>query len=279
MRELPESKSAFRISVEKRIVRFIRRFIIPVFAKIVNFLESKGITKRRIKGLWLTSSRITLYMIVSLVVPLVAVVMAASFFVGVQLHLLDLQLFITLWAAEVPIAIVLRLLMKEAKPASPQLSMNYWEWKMERKNVTVVSVLVHNGGDNVAASCRAKIILNDLEKEDVLTLEEVKAKFSEKNFEPTVTSDLSWERGIREKTIRPDDTARVPVMRLVHSKDKRLSHYEIPSEKGWKPITIALKPSYFYGRLKVTLLNGKPIVQKFEVSFDSDTRMTNFTLS
>lgn len=227
--------------------------------------------------MWSLSARTTLYFIAGLVIPLAVILVIFSFFMGVQLHLLDLQLFITLWAAEVPIAIVLRLFLREAKPASPLLSIEEWD-KTDKKNVTVVSVLVRNRGDTVAASCIAKITLKDLVKEDIHATKGVQPKFSEKNFEPTISSDLNWGRpGMMQKSIRSDDTARLPVMRLVRS-EGNASHYEIPSASGWRPVTIALRPGYFYGHVRVTPLNGKPIVEKFEISFNSETGLTWFNL-
>lgn len=146
--------------------------------------------------------------------------------------------------------------------------------------MAVVSISVHNKGDTAAVSCRGKLTLEDLEKKDFLKIKikgRSNAKFVPENFEHTLVSDLNWERvGMKEKTIRPDEDAAIEVLRAVPAKRKIPPYLEIPSEKGWNPISAALRLNYLYGKLKITPFNGKPVFAKFEVEFHPEDKQFVF---
>ncbi len=283
MSELSKTKSDFRIAVEKKIVGFLRKVVLPALAKIINFLESKGITRRRVKYWLILVVSITVimtlffvggYAFLFLIIPFIA----TEFKLGVQTKLIELSLFVTLWVAEVPItivtAIILRAVLRESQPIAPQLVI--WDiYSYEEKNGSVMfAALIWNRGDTAAFACEATLRVSDVKPKDVLVLPKIRVRVKPQNFRPPlIVNNLRWEHDVRSKqpTIRSGREVEVPFLRVIPARKNVPLHFEIPSENGWEPIFAALRPDFYSLLLTVSPLNGKSSKKRLIVKWNTDT--------
>lgn len=86
-------------------------------------------------------------------------------------------------------------------------------------------------------------------------------------------SDLRWGLDLHnmEFTVRSEDEGFVPLLRVVPEQKRIPLHFEVPSEDGWKPMSIALRPDYYNGSLRIVPLNGRAKSRRFVVKWSKQT--------
>lgn len=282
--QLSERKSALRIAVEKRIVKFLREGVVPILSKIVAFLESKGLTRRLVKYLLI----ITLFIFGFLAMGMMALLLLffastylpSWFNAQVRANVINYSEVVTLFIAEIPILIMtgifLHFILGESRAPTAELSI--FSITPDSSTGTVTwRTIVGNDGDIAAMSCQARLTLNDIKAKDILKIEGTESKFQPENLVTPLRISLRCGSE-REPTIRSGDDVTVEVLRVVPESQNVPLHFEIPSEDGWQPISLALKPDYYSMSLKVVPLNGKRATKRLQVTYTSDEKWALISL-
>lgn len=199
------------------------------------------------------------------------------YWLGVQLRLSSPGDFVVILVAEV-IAIlgsslVARMFAREPRLITPKVTL--WaqpprlvEDGVKSYGVKSYVVLVSNEqGETAALSCEARITFEDIDKRDVLDLPDTKLTSS--NFTRTIRTDLLWDDGSRQRTLRSGDDTEIEVLRLIPARNGVEAHFELPScGDTWKS-TVCLKLRTFYPKVRIVPLNGKHTTHKYELHQDS----------
>jgi hypothetical protein len=147
----------------------------------------------------------------------------------------------------------------------------------DTEGVKHYKVIVSNEeGTRTAISCQATIIFNEIEKRDILRVQT--AKLNPDNFTSTIKTDLSWEDGAKEYTLRSGDDTEIEVLRLVPAREGIEAHFEIPSrDEHWGSV-VCLNLKTSYPKVKVVPFNGKHETRSFTLERDR-TEARNWVLS
>ena len=253
---------------------------------LYNWFDKQDITSRRLKHtiIWILVIGTILSLMFGLLVVLVSPQSwaTANFWLGqflqavenwvAQFKVINPSEFVTILAAivaaDVPVIIATKLILKEPKPLAPDLRINNASPDKDRFGRRFFKISVLNNGETAALDCQARIIVSDIRKKDVVDIPRTNAMFTTKKFEKYTRTHIAWGTRLEELTIRSGDIAELDAMRFVPKKKQVPEHFEIPSVHGWKPICVALKPSHFYGKFTIVPLNGKRSERRFQTRPD-----------
>jgi hypothetical protein len=187
---------------------------------------------------------------------------------------LDVPTLVTLFVVEGLLALISRIFGVSDRP-----KLRVWqiEGTWPHAEFTDHGVPVTNLGGDGATRCEARILLY-LKKDHLLTLTNKKSVITKRTLPTFFIEDsddedvpIRWvNQNCKQLDIWPDRNHREGLifLRVVYSRGK-VHHFEIPSEKGWKPMLVALKPNDYEGRIKVRPMNGKPASTSFVIRYDS----------
>ena len=187
---------------------------------------------------------------------------------------LDVPTLVTLFVVEGLLALISRIFGVSDRP-----KLRVWqiEGTWPHSKFTDYGVPVTNLGGDGATRCEARILLY-LKKDHLLTLTNKKSVITKRTLPTFFIEDsddedvpIRWvNQNCKQLDIWPDRNHREGLifLRVVYSRGK-VHHFEIPSEKGWKPMLVALKPNDYEGRIKVRPMNGKPASTSFVIRYDS----------
>jgi hypothetical protein len=243
----------------------VRRLFLTYRVELIDWLDQRGITTRRIKHnlrfLGKLAGACALLTAGFALAIYVLVLLSRMFNWWVQTQIIDPKEFFTLWVAEFPIiistAVILRIILKEPRAAAPEILIEDFREHKDGLRATIYSLVVSNEGETAARLCRARIMLSDLEQKDIIDVGGTNARVNPENFMSVIKTDINWGHR-RELTIRSGDDAEIEILRLMHDPDGKPQRFEIPSENGWSPICVALRPSVYYFTVRVVPLNGRP---------------------
>jgi hypothetical protein len=185
---------------------------------------------------------------------------------GSQLNLLDLKLFLTLWVAEVPIAVLLRYMLGEGRRGRPRLGFGFAENTRESDNVVYHELVVTNEGEHGAQDCEALLELK-IERDDVIDLPN--AVITKKTFRQIELDNLYWQDEGAEFSIKANDYSTLEVLRLVKESGSRPPRLEIPSGKGWKKPLVGLKVHDYTGSVNLVSMNCHHHRLEFDILFNA----------
>jgi len=148
----------------------------------------------------------------------------------------------------------------------------------EESDSRVHALVVSNYGETAAIACQARITFIDIEQRDIIDIAGMSAKFTHENFKSIIKSELRWNTGLKEVTIRSGDNIELEVLRTVEARIDVIEHFEVPSDEGWRSMTVMLAPHRYYGEIRVVPLNGKFCATSFEIRPDKEKKRCVFTV-
>lgn len=166
--------------------------------------------------------------------------------------LIDPSLIVSLWLAEVPLALFLSRILGEGAQDRPRLVLG----EARGKPVGFVSVLVRNKGQLSANECEARIGFRELMDDDELTR-------------------LQWANDVPSVQIRPDECQVLDLVRISR-KDQSITRMQLPSDKGLE-LPLSLKKKQVYrGTIKITAANCKAANRDFKLRVNTQTGKIKF---
>jgi hypothetical protein len=174
---------------------------------------------------------------------------------------------------------IIRRIVKQHDPPAPEIvvrdGLNY---TVEKGKSTMYTLFVLNRGDTAALSCQARIEFDSLEERDILDIPKVKSRINLKSFDfvSRSRSTLPWimfpqvsfpqaPTVSEEMNIRSGDKAEIGVLRVIPTQRKIPAHLEVPSTIQGE-VTVCLRLKHFYGKVKITPLNGEPESRNFQIT-------------
>ena len=187
---------------------------------------------------------------------------------GLQAKIIDFPLFVTLWVAEVPIAVFLRYILNESRHDRPQLIFAD-ERTYAKDGADHHGIRVTNEGDVGAQSCEARLALK-ISQDDVDDLQG--AIITKQNFRRIRDDMLCWKTwdgdSDGEFSIKAGHYGFLEILRLLGRKDDLPLGIEIPSAKGWAHPLVRLKPRSYEGSIKVLCMNSRSVSLEFDILYD-----------
>jgi hypothetical protein len=250
------------------------RFRVLIYAAYLESLFLPQSVKMRLKAALRVTAETLFYICLMTFIPFAIILVVALLlelystgWIAPMKPLFDPELIVSLWVAEVPIAIFLRYLLGEGRQDKPNLVI---ERKRPTKQVDesglqdTFAIQVKNTGEVSAEECQATITLKDMMTDNFDDTYEQPTLVSRDNFQSI--EDVAIPCPAR---IRPDGRAPVQFIRAVReSSTHRLLRLEVPSEKGWNPILCALRPRNYRGVVKVGASKGKPTKSPISVLYN-----------
>ncbi len=140
------------------------------------------------------------------------------------------------------------------------------------------TLLVRNNGRRGAEGCEGKLTLN-ITPDDVI--DGYDGWLTRTAFKPLREANVSWSKrtgGNRhEVSIKAKGSESLEIVRLVkvpqkmkdgHPIGQPLLLFQIPSEKGWDPIRVALAPKNYEGRIRIESMNSEPAEKGLRIEFN-----------
>jgi hypothetical protein len=142
----------------------------------------------------------------------------------------------------------------------------------EESDSRIHTIIITNYGETAALDCQARIIFADIEQRDIIDVVGTSVKFTRENFKSVIKSGLRWNTDSKAVTIRSGDDAELEVLKIVPAKNGVIEHFEVPSDEGWRSITVMLEPHRYYGEVRVVPLNGRFRATNFVIRPDDKKR-------
>jgi hypothetical protein len=176
-------------------------------------------------------------------------VQGLSFLIRIQL--VEPPLLITLWVAEVPIAVFLRYVLGEYRANRASLIV-LGEFSQEKGNMRYHGVNIRNLGHMGAERVEARLHMI-LKPEYILPDHD--AEITPSNLVAESESLLWWrDAEDNEVSIKVGADSRLDIVRVV--KEPNGCHFEIPSSKGWTRIQAALAPRSYEATMRILSMNS-----------------------
>jgi hypothetical protein len=154
--------------------------------------------------------------------------------------LIDPSLIISLWLAEVPLALFLSRILGEGSQDRPKLALD----KATRNTANFVSVLVRNKGQLSANECEARLHIRKL-----MDAEEF--------------ARLHWTNDAVR--IRPDESEPLQLMQI-SSEGQSITRIQLPLDNGLE-LPLSMKETRTYrGTIKITAANCKAANRSFKLT-------------
>jgi len=261
------SSSFLGVSQDMKIISEMRQYLglVPrVFGQCYRFLRRKRV-KRYSRQLG--NALMALYFLTA-----AGFVILIIFNFGLQAKIIDFPLFVTLWVAEVPIAVFLRYILNESRRDRPQLIFAD-ECTYTKDNANHHGIKVTNEGDVGAQSCEARLALK-ISQDNVDDLQG--AIITKQNFHRIRDEMLCWKTGDGdtdgEVSIKAGHHGFLEILRMLGRTDDLPLAIEIPSAKGWAPPLVRLKPRSYEGSVRILSMNSRPVSLEFDILYDEKDR-------
>jgi hypothetical protein len=183
---------------------------------------------------------------------------------GVRTDIIDFKLFVTLWVAEVPIAVFLRYILTEGRHDKPILDFAEKEDKYEKEGVLHHGLLVMNRGEVGAQSCEGHLTLN-ANADDVL--DTPGAIVTKQDFLAIRDERMCWKTGDVELSIKPGKHEFLEVVSLRKPTEGSELGLEVPSAKGQYAPLVALKAKDYVGSVRILSMNSRPLPLEFDILY------------
>lgn len=194
---------------------------------------------------------------------------------GAWLSLSNPSEFATILVAEVIAilgsSIIARIFSRGQKPIEPKLDLVPLPPKADKHGVKSYKLTVSNEeGQTGAIDCQASLILEGIEKRDVLDI--VGAKFTSINFTEAIQVEgLPWAEGSKVMTLRSGLVADVELLRLVPATKEMEAHFEVPSSDSSLKSTVCLRLKTFYVKVHVAPINGRHSTRSYTLGHSFST--------
>jgi len=141
------------------------------------------------------------------------------------------------------------------------------------------TILVRNNGRRGAEGCEVKLTLN-IKSDDII--DGAGGWLTKTAFKPLREANVSWSKRIdgspHEVSIKAKGSESLEIFRVVkvvksmrdgHPVGETSLRFEIPSEKGWKQIRVALDPKNYEGEIRIESMNGEPTERRLRIEFNN----------
>lgn len=182
---------------------------------------------------------------------------------------IDTKLFVTLWVAEVPIAVFLRYILSEGRAYMPKLGFIEGEDTCKRGSALHHRLAVINRGQGGAESCEGRLTL-DIKSENIVDLSN--AIITTQSFRPIEDDKLCWATGDAEVSIKAERREFLEVLRVMEPVDDLPWRLEIPSEKGWGHPLVGIKFKEYTGSVRIFSMNSRSASLEFDILCDEKDR-------
>lgn len=178
----------------------------------------------------------------------------ASDWVGAWKPILDPQLIVSIWVAELPLAYFVKYILGERvdRPVLKILDEPNVRIGQSELEPTYFGVTVWNKGDTMAQDCDVSVSISGLPEFAI-------------SWQPTRTEPVN---------IRPDRKEMTEILRAVLLE----SSLEFPSEKGWSLPKMKLVFKDYQGIVSIGATNCKPAKSEFKILFDEKANKVGIKL-
>ncbi|MGD0690183.1 MAG: hypothetical protein ABSA50_10475 [Candidatus Bathyarchaeia archaeon] len=232
---------------------------------IAEWFYRHGITRRSIRYFVHRLANVLLWLIGGLVVLLVLAYGPSYVYELVRSwvaeNLVNPAQFFTealvLLIVELPILYLVSRVAGESKSPVARLQVNASRPTENKDGSLILGVNVTNVGEVAAVSCEARLTF-ELKSGDLVdsTTDTV---FTRDTFKPPLRTKVPWNNATLYTHLRVGDLGEIPVVKV--SLDSE--HFEIPSDQGWTPISLSVRPDHYFGSVNVVPFNGRPTLTRF----------------
>jgi hypothetical protein len=154
-------------------------------------------------------------------------------------------------------SVVLRFMLREKEPPAPSLICDGQGERELRGGGKAFGIQVKNNGDYAAIDCVARLAIEGIEELDILSGRRLPVF---QGLDTGLNVELCWDlTSTKKKTLTSDDWGRLFIARWMPTNRREVEHFAIVGDKGWKSTSmkLATEPGHYFGKVKVTPLNGK----------------------
>lgn len=210
--------------------------------------------RQRITNFFNNALYVSLVLTFSIFILLAVFSFLRSDWVGNWKPILDIQLIVSIWVAELPIAYFVKYILGERvdRPVLSILDEPIRRIGQSELEPTYFGVTVWNKGDIIAQDCDVAVAISG------------SPEFA-----------ISWQPARTEAVnIRPDRRAMTEILRIMPL-ERTL---EFPSDKGWDLPKMQLAFKDYEGVVSIGAANCKPAKHDFKIAFDEKTNKVDIKL-
>ena len=162
---------------------------------------------------------------------------------------------LVLLIVELPILYLVSRVAGESKSPVARLQVNASRPTENKDGSLILGLNVTNVGEVAAVSCEARLTF-ELKSGDLVN-STTNAVFTMDTFRPPLRTKVPWNNATQYTHLRVGDLGEIPIVKVWPVR------FEIPSDRGWTPISLSVRPDHYFGSVNVVPFNGKPALTRF----------------
>lgn len=164
---------------------------------------------------------------------------------------------LVLLIVELPILYLVSRVAGESKSPVARLQVNVSRPTENADGSLTLGLNVTNIGEVAAVSCEARLTF-ELKSGDLVD-STTNAIFTRDTFKPPLRTNVPWNNATLYTHLRVGDLGEISIVKVSSDSER----FEIPSNRGWTPMSLSARPDHYFGSVNIVPFNGRPTLTRF----------------